>query len=35
MFFNTLFTMFAAGGRPAGYVDPADGSSSPLQLFLG
>jgi len=27
--------MFAAGGRPAGYVDPPSGSSSPLQLFLG
>jgi len=27
--------MFAAGGRPAGYVDPPNGSSSPLQLFLG
>ena len=35
MFFNTVFTMLVAGGRPAGYVDPDSGSSSPLQLFFG
>jgi len=27
--------MVVAGGRPAGYVDPDSGSSSPLQLLFG
>lgn len=33
--FNTVFTMLAAGGRPAGYDDPENGSSCPLQLVFG
>lgn len=27
--------MLAAGGRPAGYDDPENGSSCPLQLVFG
>jgi len=29
---STFLTMSAAGGEPAGYVEPDSGSASPLQL---
>lgn len=30
---NTLLTTVTSGGVPAGYVDPDNGSCSPLQFF--
>lgn len=35
MLLNTFVTTETASGKPPGYVDPANGSCSPLHVFLG